>query len=534
MIYQFVHGGLPQELMFLDSKEAIKHLRNYLGNFLLDPVTSKVYLARFLREEKIDDETGFWIQYLINKCCELDPINIQLRELRQQLTGKNDPHLELLKIYSSPPAIRDKISDLDHLSFDKQRRVIWSLLKDHPYWVDLIWKAYMLDFYQNLPVASDWSKLVKIPSELTRTFEELAMQLCFLQEDIERAYFYYEKTKIYKNHSCQWLNCAAEIANIIGDKTSALNYYEKSLKCDPNQKPIVFRIKEIASPLKTYPHIINEVSTGIFIYSYNKCDKLETTLLSLANSELGRAHIAILLNGCSDNSYEMVQNINEKYFRNSIQIISLPVNIGAQAARNWLINTEIGKTSDFVAFLDDDVVVQPDWLITLLSAIRNYPKAGVIGSKVVFPGKPKRLQYLYRNISVAKENLIRLSLDTPNFNYDYKTYDFVRPTTTVMGCCHLLTRKALDSEVYFDIRFSPSQMDDIAHDLDLRIKGFDVIYCGLVECIHHQTSGIGNDRVIDLNKYGNVLGNDVKFFYRFYPYLEFLKKENNLDSHFLS
>jgi GT2 family glycosyltransferase len=211
-----------------------------------------------------------------------------------------------------------------------------------------------------------------------------------------------------------------------------------------------------------------------------------------------------------------------------MKIISLPVNIGAPAARNWLLQTDETQDAEYIAFLDDDVEIPNEWLNILISVMKKYPKAGVVGAKVINRGSPKRLQYLYRNIAIAKEDLIRLSLDTPNFNYDPKIYDFIRTTTTVMGCCHLFRREALDKVRFFDIRFSPSQMDDIAHDIDLRINGFEVIYCGLVECVHHQGSGIGRNTSLEIQKWGNVLGNDVKFFYRFYPYLTFLSKENNV------
>jgi len=42
-------------------------------------------------------------------------------------------------------------------------------------------------------------------------------------------------------------------------------------------------------------------------------------------------------------------------------IIELPVNIGAPAARNWLIARDETWQSDYIAFLDDDITMPENW-----------------------------------------------------------------------------------------------------------------------------------------------------------------------------
>ncbi len=224
----------------------------------------------------------------------------------------------------------------------------------------------------------------------------------------------------------------------------------------------------------------------------------------------------------------MVKQLNQRIFADKLKIIELPVNIGAPAARNWLLATEEGRKAEYVAFLDDDVDMPNDWLAALLTTLQVSPDAGVAGAKVVSPGRPRRLQYLYRNIAVAREGMIRLSFYIPSRNFDSGGYDFIRETDNVMGCCHVFTRAAVDAVPTFDIRFSPSQMDDISHDLDLRLKGFKVMYCGLVTCTHHQMSGVGQTTVSDTSRQGNVIGNDAKFFYKYCNQIDKLAMLNNL------
>ena len=75
----------------------------------------------------------------------------------------------------------------------------------------------------------------------------------------------------------------------------------------------------------------------------------------------------------------------------------------------------------------------------------------------------------------------------------------------------------------FDLRYSPSQVDDIAHDLELRLAGGEVRYCGLVRCVHHQNTGGGFKRRMTPAQLGQVLGNDMKFFYSFSERLDGLR-----------
>ncbi len=271
-------------------------------------------------------------------------------------------------------------------------------------------------------------------------------------------------------------------------------------------------------------------NVAVCIYSYNKAELLAKTLLSLGKSNLGRARIYCLLNGCTDDSLERVKSMQSQLFaKNAFKIIALPVNIGAPAARNWLLSLPEVRSSEYVAFLDDDVEVPGNWLEGLVSTLHDHPSSGVAGVKVLNPGHPIRMQYLYRNIAVARNDLIRISLIVPNRNFDVGFYDVVRSTVNVMGCCHVFSRKALDAVPFFDIRYSPSQMDDIAHDIHLVLAGFEVVYNGYIYCVHHQKSGIGRATSdVSLDKVGNVIGNDVKFSYHFANYLEDLQTLNNL------
>lgn len=528
--YRIVSNGLYGELEALSSAEVVNHLRNYLGNFLLDHIVALAYLNHLgkIPQNENTEQVHSWMRYLLGKIVSLQPFNEQVRSIREHWSGRPDPYLKALERITLPKPVEDKIFSLCSSQDVRLRsRIVKEFRDRYPYSPLLIDQLLRLDLEQNLPPGEGWLDLRKVPPVLQPLVDAQLMKYCLLRGEYERARGILDKMPERVEDEV-WLNHAAEVYARTGDRERSVSTYHASLQLDPLQVPIQYRLEELERPFRSDPEMLNK-HIAIFLYSYNKSELLQQTLRSLAASERGNAKVVVLLNNCTDDSLAAVTAINQELFAGDIEIISLPVNIGAPAARNWLLATEHGQKAEYVAFLDDDVEVPTDWLVKLLTVLDRNPKAGIAGAKIVEPGLPRRLQYLYRNISIARNDLLRISLSTPSFNYDYGAYDFIRPTVNVMGCCHVFTRAALDAAPLFDIRFSPTQMDDIVHDIDLCLNGFNVMYCGLVECVHHQMSGVGKRTWNDVLKQGNVLGNDVKFFYRYLPEMGRLRALNNFD-----
>ena len=81
--------------------------------------------------------------------------------------------------------------------------------------------------------------------------------------------------------------------------------------------------------------------------------------------------------------------------------------------------------------------------------------------------------------------LLRPWLHTP----DWGQYAVTRPCATVTGCCHLFRTDVLVASGGFDIRFSPSQYDDLDHDLRLLGRGLVPVYAGHLAVVHDKATG---------------------------------------------
>jgi GT2 family glycosyltransferase len=319
---------------------------------------------------------------------------------------------------------------------------------------------------------------------------------------------------------------AADNYILAGDKDAGLKAYTRALRQDGALYPVSLRLEALISPAMPRPELLAQRKTAICLYSWNKGPVLWQTLRALARSDTGNSPVFILLNGCTDDSLTRVEALRELFPGRTYEIINLPINIGAPAARNWLIHLPQVQACDHVAFMDDDVVMPRDWLIRYLTEMEKDPRNAVIGCKVVFPSdhaEAPALQSLYYSVRTARAGLLRIGTGTPAEGArDTGLYTFARPCLHVMGCLHLLRTRSLKETGDFDIGFSPSQLDDVEHDLRTALSGGRIIYCGQVTCEHHQKSGaaLARNLIAAQTAIGPVVGHDVKLMFKHLPNLK--------------
>lgn len=523
--------GLHGELAYLPIGDILPHLRNHQANFLLDKAVTACYLSRFLAEPA--STAPSWVRptadYLIGKVLRFSPFDIMgIRTPPVMADPAARTKIEILEKTNAEPRTLDKINALSLKSDARDiAEFLRKLLLAYPHYA--LAASSLLDAEYHLGAARpDWLGRFKCPRPLKDDFNLMLFHhYAAMGADAEAKAVWSSLPEALIGEVS--LNLAAEIARRDGDLPRALNLYVRSLALDPSQDPVRRRLGELRRPSRKLPELTAAKKVAIYLYSFNKAGMLKRTLESLAASDIGPASVTVLLNGCTDDSLAVVESARALFPDNPFEIIPLHVNIGAPAARDWLINLPRTWETDYVAFLDDDVDVPADWLQWYLTVAETDPKVAVVGGKIVFPGQPAQIQYLFRYVSVAQNDLLRVSLDAPNSQYDQGHYDFIRETRSVMGCLHLLRTEALRQVPNFDIRFSPSQVDDIDHDLCLCLKGYKVMYCGLVTCVHHQSSGVGQQsNPADIMRTGNCLGNDIKLFYKHFLNLGELRKLDNL------
>ncbi len=249
--------------------------------------------------------------------------------------------------------------------------------------------------------------------------------------------------------------------------------------------------------------IFPEGRGAVLLYTWNKASYLEQSLTSLAESDMRDTPIIVLNNGSTDHTKSVIKAFEHKLGERFISV-EVPCNIGAPAARNWLLTLPETQNCQWVAFLDDDAVVPDNWLYLFGQAMQTYPDSPVYGCRVVDSDAPHVIQSADLHLEEGGEvgsaeggnrgkeplHMQRFTFtNIQNHCFDYGSFSYMRPCVSVTGCCHLLRRKALDAIGHFDVRFSPSQYDDLEHDIRYALQAKWPVYQGHLRVDHARKSG---------------------------------------------
>lgn len=118
-----------------------------------------------------------------------------------------------------------------------------------------------------------------------------------------------------------------------------------------------------------------EPALTVSILSYDGRELLEVVLPSLAAQRFTDFRAVVVDNGSSDDTVDWLRE-----HWPDVEVVALPENVGVTAALNVCVDA---GTSEFVALLNNDLELHPDCLGELLAALREHPRAGSAGAKLL-------------------------------------------------------------------------------------------------------------------------------------------------------
>ena len=381
---------------------------------------------------------------------------------------------------------------------------------------NLFWSRHLLDLAYLL---ADWDEALHVvreapwPDALGQVRDKILGDVAFQLGDFEKAGSLYRQALPLSPARLRLGECLHRL----GRQGEAVREWRKARARAPWNVNILLCLHELMAGLEQTPaggRPPLPESLAVCLYTSGKARELADTLKALYASDLGGARVVVLDNGSTDDTRQVLASWGDKTGRGdgeSLEVIRLPVNVGAPAARNWLSRHETVAGCGFTAFLDDDALVPPDWLHLLGRAVEAYPGAGVWGCKVVDQAAPGRIQNAEINLLAdsgpgqdSASGLALASLCSQDL--DFGQFDYMRPCLSVTGCCHLFRTSLLKEGGGFDIRFSPTQYDDLDHDLRQAALGRTAVYQGGLTVRHARLSGalLHGDRAATGVSLGNL------------------------------
>ena len=221
-----------------------------------------------------------------------------------------------------------------------------------------------------------------------------------------------------------------------------------------------------------------EVDVSIIIPVFNQLEYTHACLASLqAVQEQPRFEVIVVDDCSTDGTREVITQIpGVVYLRNDS-------NSGFIASCNTGAKTARGK---YLVFLNNDTLVKPGWLTALLDTFKEERRAGIVGSKLLYPDG--RLQEAGGIIWQDASGWNYGKFDDPG----KPEYNYLRDVDYCSAAALMVPKALFESAGGFDSRYAPGYYEDTDLAFKVRQAGYRVLYQPLSEVIHHEgaTGGI--------------------------------------------
>jgi glycosyltransferase involved in cell wall biosynthesis len=146
-------------------------------------------------------------------------------------------------------------------------------------------------------------------------------------------------------------------------------------------------------------------SISLIICTYNNAPLLDRVLLSISKQKTSIDcdwSVLVINNNCTDNTTEVVTNFIHSGNIPNLSIINEEKQGLSSARLCGIKNT----TSEWIAFVDDDCLLQDNWVEEAILFAKSHPKCGAFGGKVILDWEvpPSEILLKYKSSFAAQDH----------------------------------------------------------------------------------------------------------------------------------
>jgi GT2 family glycosyltransferase len=237
-----------------------------------------------------------------------------------------------------------------------------------------------------------------------------------------------------------------------------------------------------------------EPRASIIIVGYNNREDITRCLESVKGTACPAYEVIVVDNASTDGSADAIA----AGFPDAITVRS-SANLGFGGGCN------LGATrarGEFLVFLNPDTVVEPGWLDALINPLDAQPKVGLVTSKILMLGEPKRINTCGNTVHLSGLTLCR------GLGASSESYEMEEEVDAVSGAAFAIRRDVFQSLGGFDETMF-LYMEDTDLSLRARLAGWKSLYAPQSLVYHDYSLKIFPQKVFyqERNRYLMLLKN---------------------------
>lgn len=178
---------------------------------------------------------------------------------------------------------------------------------------------------------------------------------------------------------------------------------------------------------------------SIVILNYNGENCLPNCLSSVLKTKYSNFEVILVDNASTDSSLKIAET-----FRNDsrLKIVSSKTNLGFSGGNNFGYSFSKGE---YIAFLNNDTEVEPDWLVHLVNAMQDDPTIGLAQSLIlsIDGEKIQTAGWVFSNYLIQKYQLCKEKSSNMKFQPIFEV-------SFVCGACMMIRREIADERGLFE------------------------------------------------------------------------------------
>lgn len=213
----------------------------------------------------------------------------------------------------------------------------------------------------------------------------------------------------------------------------------------------------------------------IILLNWNGLKDTTECLDSLKNIDYPNYKVVLVDNNSFGNDVEIIR---ENYGNFIFKIIINESNLGFSGGNNIGIKTAMEMGSDYLMLLNNDTVVEPDFLTTLVKESEKITEVGISSPMINFYADRKKIWSAGGFISKYRASGFTYGYNKADFKFNYTKY-----CTFASGCCLLIKREVIEKVGLLDENYF-LYLEDTDYCQRANNSGFKILFVGASKIYH--------------------------------------------------